>query len=177
LALVVAGAILLSLGLAPVFTLTNDLIVSSVAPERAGAASGISETGAELGGAVGIALLGSLGTAIYRMQMAEAMPASMPADAAGVARDTLGGAVSVATQLPGEVGAALLDAARLSFTSGFHAAALISATIAIALAITVVVRLRNQAVIVPETGSQPNPGDSATSASMAYATSGFWVDV
>jgi DHA2 family multidrug resistance protein-like MFS transporter len=158
LALVVAGAILLSLGLAPVFTLTNDLIVSSVAPERAGAASGISETGAELGGAVGIALLGSLGTAIYRMQMAEAMPVSMPAEAGGVARDTLGGAVSVATQLPGEVGAALLDAARLSFTSGFHAAALISATIAIALAITVVVRLRNQAVIVPETGSQPNPG-------------------
>lgn len=159
LALVVVGDILLSLGLAPVFTLTNDLIVSSVAPEKAGAASGTSETGAELGGAVGIALLGSLGAAIYRMQMAQTMPAGIPADATGVARDTLGGAVSVATHLPGDVGAALLSAARLSFTSGFHAAALISAVIAIALAIVVVVRLRNQGVIVTERARNPTPGD------------------
>jgi DHA2 family multidrug resistance protein-like MFS transporter len=159
LALVVAGDILLSLGLAPVFTLTNDLIVSSVEPEKAGAASGISETGAELGGAVGIALLGSLGVAIYRVQMAQAMPPGVPADATTAARDTLGGAVSVATQLPGDVGAALLDAARLSFTSGLHAAALISSVIAIALAIVVVVRLRNQGVIAPERAQNPTPGD------------------
>jgi DHA2 family multidrug resistance protein-like MFS transporter len=152
LALVVVGDILLSLGLAPVFTLTNDLIVSSVAPERAGAASGISETGAELGGAVGIALLGSLGTAIYRSQMAETLPSDIPADTAHVALDTLGGAVSVATQLPSDLGSALLDAARVSFTSGLHAAAFVSAVIAIGLAGVVLVRLRDPERIVPEEG-------------------------
>ena len=64
--LVVAGMVLQSIGLAPVFTLTNDLIMSAAAPpERAGAASGISETSSELGGALGIALFGSLATAVY----------------------------------------------------------------------------------------------------------------
>jgi DHA2 family multidrug resistance protein-like MFS transporter len=61
----VAGMVVQSIGLAPVFTLTNDLIMSAAPPERAGAASGISETASELGGALGIALFGALATAIY----------------------------------------------------------------------------------------------------------------
>lgn len=67
--------------------------------ERAGAAAGISETGAEFGGALGIAVLGSIGTAIYRNGVIDAIPASIPRAAAGPARDTLGEALSVAQQL------------------------------------------------------------------------------
>ena len=63
--LLMIGMLLQAIGMAPVFTLTNDLIMSSAPPERAGAASGISETSSELGGALGIALLGSLATAVY----------------------------------------------------------------------------------------------------------------
>jgi DHA2 family multidrug resistance protein-like MFS transporter len=63
--LLVTGMVLQSVGLAPVFTLANDLIMASAPPERAGAASGISETASELGGALGIGLLGSLATAVY----------------------------------------------------------------------------------------------------------------
>ena len=63
--LLTAGMVLQSIGLAPVFTLTNDLSMATAPPERAGAASGISETASELGGALGIALLGSLATAVY----------------------------------------------------------------------------------------------------------------
>ena len=55
----------MSLGLAPVFTLTTDLIIGAAPPERAGAASAISETSSEFGGALGIALLGALATAVY----------------------------------------------------------------------------------------------------------------
>ena len=57
----VVASVVISLGLSPVFGLTTELIVGSAPPERAGAASGISETGAELGGALGIAILGSVG--------------------------------------------------------------------------------------------------------------------
>jgi len=63
--ILVAGMVLQSLGLAPVFTLTNDLIIGHAPPARAGAAAGVSETASELGGALGIALLGTLGTAVY----------------------------------------------------------------------------------------------------------------
>jgi DHA2 family multidrug resistance protein-like MFS transporter len=62
---VVAGSFVFSLGLAPLFTLAADLMSSSAPPERAGAASALNETSSELGGALGIALLGSLAAAIF----------------------------------------------------------------------------------------------------------------
>ncbi|WP_328474182.1 MFS transporter [Actinoplanes sp. NBC_00393] len=66
LALVVAGSSLFSLGLAPVYALTTELIVTGTRPERAATAGAVAETGAEFGGALGMALLGSLGVAVYR---------------------------------------------------------------------------------------------------------------
>jgi DHA2 family multidrug resistance protein-like MFS transporter len=68
--IVVASTVVFSLGLSPVFTLANDIIIGAAPPERAGAASAISETCSELGGASGIAILGSIGTAIYRRAIA-----------------------------------------------------------------------------------------------------------
>ena len=137
------GSVVISLGLGPVLSLTTELIVGSAPPERAGAASGISETGAELGGALGISILGSIGIAIYRSDVASGLPASVPAEAATIARDTLGGAVSVASQLPGQVGTTVLEVAREAFVQGMQVAAGISAVMAIAVAIVAVVALRN----------------------------------
>ena len=59
--LLVIGNVIMSLGFGPVITLATDVIVGSAPPERAGAASGLSETSAEFGGALGIAVLGSIG--------------------------------------------------------------------------------------------------------------------
>jgi DHA2 family multidrug resistance protein-like MFS transporter len=143
LAAVVVGSIIISLGLAPVFSLTTDLIVGSAPPERAGAASGISETASELGGALGISVLGSIGVALYRGHVAEALPAGVPADAAVVARDTLGGAVAVAGQLPAQLGSTVVDVARDAFMQGMQAATTISAVIAVGVAILAVAMLRN----------------------------------
>jgi DHA2 family multidrug resistance protein-like MFS transporter len=142
LAILVGASLLVSLGLAPVFGSTTDLIVSSAPPERAGAASGISETGAELGGALGIAILGSIGVAVYRNQLADALPAGLPAEAAAAARDTLGGAMGVATQLPGQLGALLVDAAREAFTQGMQLTVALSAAVAVGVAVMATVLLR-----------------------------------
>jgi DHA2 family multidrug resistance protein-like MFS transporter len=82
-ALLVSGMVLQSIGLAPVFTLTNDLVMAAAPPERAGAASGLSETASELGGALGIALLGSLATAIFGAALArESLPQALEFTAA-----------------------------------------------------------------------------------------------
>jgi DHA2 family multidrug resistance protein-like MFS transporter len=140
---VVAGSVIISLGLAPVLSLTTELIVGSAPPERAGAASGISETGAELGGALGISVLGSVGVAIYRGGLRDSLPADVPAEAATIARDTLGGAVGVAQQLPGQLGTAVLDLARDAFVQGMQTAAAISAFLAIVVAVVAVTLLRN----------------------------------
>jgi DHA2 family multidrug resistance protein-like MFS transporter len=142
LAIVVCASIIISLAMSPVFTLTIELIVGSAPPEQAGAASGIAETATELGGSLGIAILGSIGTAVYRADLAGALPAGIPSGAVETARSTLGGAVGVAAQLPRPLGNALLDVARAAFVNGLHLAAGTSAAIAIAAAIMAVVLLR-----------------------------------
>ena len=142
LAVVVIGSIIISLGLAPVITLATELIVGSAPPEKAGAASGMSETGGELGGALGLAILGSIGTAVYRSQLGRTLPAGIPPEAAAAARDTLGGAAGVAAELPGTLGADLLEAARLAFTNGLRLTAAISAVLSIGVAIIASILLR-----------------------------------
>jgi DHA2 family multidrug resistance protein-like MFS transporter len=151
-----AGSVVFSLGLAPVFTVAIDLIVGVAPPERAGAASAIAETAAEFGGAIGIAIFGSLGVAIYRGGLADALPAGVPADAVAAASDTLGGAMEVAGTLPGSIGVSLLDAARAAFIVGIHVSAAISTVGAIALAVFIAVLLRRAGV-----GRQPVAGEAS----------------
>jgi MFS transporter, DHA2 family, multidrug resistance protein len=157
LAPLVAGSVIISLGLAPVFGLTTELIVGSAPPEQAGAASGISETGAELGGALGIAVMGSIGVAIYRGELADRLPAGLPAEAAMAARDTLGSAVAVAAQLPDRVGAAVLDAARGAFVAGMQLSSAIATALALALAVLAVVVLRDRTA-APDAATGDHPG-------------------
>lgn len=154
LAVVATAYAVFSLGLAPVFTLASDLIVSTAPPERAGAAAGISEMSAELGGALGIALLGSVVTIIYRGTVAGALGGDLPPDALEAARDTLGGALYVAGALPDEPGSSLVTVSRRAFVEAFQTTALISAAIAlIAAAGTALVLGR----------PHQNPGNPSTS--------------
>lgn len=160
LAVVVVASVVISLGLAPVFGLTTELIVGSAPPERAGAASGMSETFFELGGALGISILGSIGTAIYRGTISTQLPAGIPADAAAAARDTLGAAVGVARQLPEELGAPLLEVARGAFVQGMEVAAWISVVVAAGVAIVAFVALRGVGGGSDGHGQQPDVTES-----------------
>ena len=118
-----------------VVTLTTDIVLGAAPPERAGAASALSETSAELGGALGIAVMGSIVTAIYRGGFNGAVAEGIPADALEAARTTIGAAVTAAGELEGEHGIELLEISRLAFADAFGVAAWISALIAIAVAL------------------------------------------
>jgi DHA2 family multidrug resistance protein-like MFS transporter len=165
--MIVIGSAVFSLGTAPMFTLTNDLIIGSAPPERAGAAAGISETAAELGGALGIALFGSIGLAVYRSGAAKGISAGIPPEDAAVARDTLGGAVEVAGRLPAEVGAPLIQAANNAFIDGMRLVAAISVVVTFALAVftaTVIRRAgsRSGSETEPELVSDTRPATETT---------------
>ncbi len=139
---IVAGSIVFSLGLAPVITLANDIVIGSAPPERAGAAAGISETTAELGGALGIAILGSVGTMVYRGAMGDATRAGLTPEAIEAARGTLGGAAEVARHLPDPLGPALLASSREAFTLALRVTSVVNAVVTVALAILAAVILR-----------------------------------
>ncbi|MCS0496603.1 MFS transporter [Ancylobacter sp. MQZ15Z-1] len=116
--------VLISLGLAPVGMLSTDLVMRVAPPERAGAASGISEASFEFGGALGIAVLGSLVTATYRVAMNGADLSGLPAAAAEHGRRSLDGAVSAAAALQPEAATRLMEAAEAAFSLAFGRAAL-----------------------------------------------------
>jgi DHA2 family multidrug resistance protein-like MFS transporter len=159
LAALVAGSAIVYLGLGPVFTLGTDLIVGAAPPERAGAAAAMSETSSELGGALGIAILGSIGTAIYRGAMSAANLSGVGPEARSAARETLGGAVAAAERLPDLVGLQLLGTAREAFADALELTAAICALVAAATAIVAVVMLRRvRAAGEPERQPEPPAG-------------------
>jgi DHA2 family multidrug resistance protein-like MFS transporter len=138
---VLLGLVLCSLGFSPVATLTTDLVMSSVAPEKAGQASGVSETSFEFGGATGIAVLGSIFVAVYR-GMLEHLPGDIPADIADTARRTLDGAFEAAKALPPETGAALLRTASEAFAHSFAITSAVSAVLTFFIALFAATALR-----------------------------------
>ncbi|WLW56393.1 MFS transporter [Streptomyces sp. YU58] len=133
------GAALLVVGIGAgfSFTVTADVILGSVPKDQAGAASAVSETAYELGAALGIAVLGSIVTGVYRGFPG---PAGTPPEA----HESLGGAVEAASSLPPHTAAAMLDAARTSFVDGLTVAAGAGAAVLLAAAVAAWFMLRGQ---------------------------------
>ncbi|MBN9635007.1 MAG: efflux MFS transporter LfrA [Actinobacteria bacterium] len=139
---VIASFTVLELGVGVSQTISNDTIVASVPPEKAGAASAVSETAYELGAVIGTAGLGTMFTAFYRANV-ELPGALSPAQSAD-AGESIGGAISVARALPTELGNHLMESARVAFDSGIGATAATAAALAAAAAAIVAAAFRGR---------------------------------
>lgn len=144
LALVVGGVFIVSLSLSPIPPITTDLVVGAAPPERAGAASAISETSFELGGALGIAVLGSIVAATYRSTFLASASNTLPPQAVADARGTLGGALAVAETLPEPFATALTTTARDAFVSGFTTTSMLCIGLSVVGAVLAVTALRSR---------------------------------
>jgi DHA2 family multidrug resistance protein-like MFS transporter len=137
LVLVILGNVLFSVGTAPGVAIVADLVVSAAPQEQSGAASALSETASEFGGALGIALLGSLATFLYRSTLSGTMPSGTSVDAMETALRGIGAAASLPPSLDGAVAllsaaqAAYIDAVIITFST---AAAIVMLTAAVAVA-------------------------------------------
>ena len=151
---VIAGSTLYSLGMSPVFTLGIAAIVGAAPPERAGAAAGLAETGSELGGALGVAVIGSIATAAYRASLDQLGLPDIPPQLHAAALDTLGAAVALAGRLPDPSGTVLLTAAKLAFTHGLQIALGICAALSLLLSIVAALALRRPRA------ARSKPGDT-----------------
>ena len=140
--MIVGGYFVLSIGLAPVFTLATDLIIGAAPAERAGTAASLAETSSEFGGALGIAVLGSVVTAIYRFQMQEIDVPGLSSETIGIARDTIGAALGEAMAVGGISGDLLATAAQLAYADAFRVAALVGAVMSLLAALAAGAMLR-----------------------------------
>ena len=137
--LLIGGFVLAFLGGGPMGALGTNMVMSAAPPEKAGSAASMSETGNQLGIALGIAVMGSIGTAVYRGRLAEGAPEGVPA----AAFDSISSAEAAAADLPPAVAQELLAVAREAFSTGLNAVALVGAVLFAGLAALTVATLRD----------------------------------
>lgn len=133
--------ILLGIGVGAGETIANDLMLASVEPEKAGAASAISETSYEVGAVLGTAVLGGILTAAYQLNVL--LPHGLNDEEAQVAGETLGGATEVAHARGGDIGAQLLESAQHAFDGGVVWTSVISMTLMVGAAALAFMMLRS----------------------------------
>lgn len=139
----ITGFYLLYPGIAPTMALTTNLVINSAPREKAGAASAVNATASDLGVALGIALMGSIGAAVYQ--------SGVPAEAT----DTLSGALTAAADLPPAAAEALVATARAAFTDGLNVAAIVAAVLAAGAAVLAGTLLRKVPAAAEDSVAEP----------------------
>ena len=138
--MVAAAMVPTALGIAATGAPLTTLMMAAVPPARAGMGSAMNNASRELGGAFGVAVLGSVLTTRYGSGVAAAIE-GLPGSSRATADSSLAGAIEVAKDLPADTGAALVDTARNAFVDGFAQAGLASAGLAVAVAVAALVLL------------------------------------
>jgi hypothetical protein len=124
--LVAAALVLMGTGMAVTMANATGGIMGSLPLGKAGVGSAVNDTTREVGGSIGIAVLGSLLTVGVRSAIDDDL-GGLPGETADVARDSIGAAFGVAERVGGPAGDALTEAARNAFTDAFSVAMLVAA--------------------------------------------------
>jgi DHA2 family multidrug resistance protein-like MFS transporter len=133
------------MGIGLAFTVNNDNVLATAPKDRSGAAAAVSETSFELGGALGIAILGTVLNTTYANRLA--VPAGVPGEPV---RESLAGALAVAETLPAEQAGQLAAAARVAFVEAVRVTALTTSSMLVVVALLALVGLRGVPKVIPE---------------------------
>ncbi len=154
--LLIAGTTVVSGGCGLIVTMGIDMVIAAAPHERAGEAAGISETATGFGSALGIAIMGSIGTIIYRSHMPFAILRRLSSAQSAAARGTLGGALDIAKKFHNATGATLFDAAHAAFGQSFRFTAL-SVAILMSLMTYLLGHALNRANAIQPPSTQSSP--------------------
>jgi DHA2 family multidrug resistance protein-like MFS transporter len=153
---VLLGSTGVAIGLVAVATLVTEYALVVAPPHRAGSVSALVETASEFGGALGMAVLGSVLGAVYASRAMDLLPSGLPPATADAAAQTLGQATVVAEQLGGTTGQAVLEAGRAAYVHAMHATDLVAAAILVLGAVIALARLpRHVPPLQDPTDSRP----------------------
>ena len=171
------GMVLLGLGAGLIIAPGTASVMGSLPRDRAGAGAAMNGTALQVGGALGVAVLGSVLSSRYQSKMAPVLSAhAVPAVAAHAISSGIGGALAVARIAGGELGAELADAARAAFVTGMDAALLVGAVVVAASAVLVLVALparrRPQGRLASDPDPSPSSGRSALDLSRDWPRAG-----
>jgi hypothetical protein len=139
---IATAMILMGFGLGSAAAPATDSILSSLPPAKAGVGSAVNDTTREVGGTLGVAVLGSIMASVYGSQIVGALSGTpLPTAARAAAGDSLAAALQVAAQVGGTAGQDLASAARDAFVQAFQIGSLVTGAVALAGAVIALVFL------------------------------------
>jgi Na+/melibiose symporter-like transporter len=158
-----AFLVVAAMGMASTMAPATASIMSSLPLRKAGVGSAWNDTTRELGGALGVAVLGSIAGSAYTSRLADAVPDGLPRAVANVAETSVGAAVQVSQSLPAGLGTSLQAAAKSAFVGATSEAMLIAAGV-VFLAAALVARYMPSASVVHDAAPQRVPETDAAAA-------------
>lgn len=164
---VVVPLAILGVGLAMVMPPATESIMGSLPRAKAGVGSAVNDTVRQIGGALGVAVLGSVFSSIYRPRVRDSLASTaLPGDAVDAASDQIGAAASIAERIGGDAGQEVFDAAAGAFTDGMSIAFILGAG-ALTLGAVIVARF-----LPARARDALEPVDDAASATLAGSRDG-----
>lgn len=146
--LLIAGAlVLLGIGMGITVAPATGSIMSAVPLNKAGVGSAVNDTTREVGGALGIAVLGSIANSAYRSEIDADVLAQLPPEASAAAGESIGAATQIAASLPVEIGSALQSAAGDAFTTAFGNSLLAASGISVLIGVLVFITGRRSDLV------------------------------
>ena len=141
------GMLFLAVGMGMVMAPATESIMGSLPRNKAGVGSAMNDTTRQMGGALGVAVIGSVLASVYRPGVASRLTAlHAPAPVVSAARDSIGGAIDAANSLAEPLRSSVISASRSEFVSAFHGALLVGAVVLLAASATVFALLPARAV-------------------------------
>jgi len=183
---IVVSMFFMGAGLGLVNAPATEAIMGSLPPAKAGVGSAVNDTTRELGGTLGVAIVGSLFASVYGSAIVDAFRGTpMPPEALRAAQDSVGAAYAVADQAPPPFGDAIRSLAASSFMDGFAVGTRVAAAVVLVGAVLALVflparaRRRDEILVLGTdpvalaTGSVPGSEGSVVGAtSGAFGTQG-----
>ena len=137
---IVGQMVLLGLGMGLTSAPATESIMGAVQTEKAGIGSAVNDATREVGGTLGVAVIGSVFASLYASEL-EAAGAALPAGVAAQAGESVGAAFSIAAKLPDGPAAALRTAVEAGFLDGLQAGCLVASGVALAGAVVAALAL------------------------------------
>ena len=135
--MIALGLVVIASGMGMSMAPASTAIVSSLPQNKAGVASAVNDVTREVGGALGIAVLGTILTSRYGSSMDASIPAQAPVQVREAARGSINAAMAMADILPDEFAEKIREGAKVAFTDGINAAFLTSSIFMIVMAVVV----------------------------------------
>lgn len=151
--------VLLGIGMGITVAPATGSIMAAVPLNKAGVGSAVNDTTREVGGALGIAVLGSIANSAYRSEIDDDLLTQLPPDAAEAAGESVGAAIQISSRLPAEIGGPLGESARDAFNTAFNSSLLSAGIIAAVIGVVVFVVGRRSSSDVDAVTPREVPAD------------------